>query len=142
MPADPDVAKFVTAIGASEPSPDSTNYKKWKAVFRRSNYFRLDGMLIVVKISRSEKPFWGIGKDILDLLSLLEDYRIILLTSDKEGWAFPKRDVEGMIKSKRWKLREADNNYKINAPLPDKNSFFSPEHYLKKFGSANNESAI
>lgn len=136
MPPDSDVAQFVAAIGASEPSPDSENVEKWKAIFRRSNYFRLNGMLVVVKISRSAKPFWGLGKPILDLLSPLEDYRVILLTSAKEGWAFSKGDVEKMIESKRWKLREADNNYKINPPLPDKNCFFSPENFLKKFGSA------
>lgn len=132
MSIDKDVKNFVEAVGASEPSPDSENYYKWKAIFKRSNYFLINKTFMVVKISRSEKPFWGLGKKILDLLNLLEEYYLVLLISSHEGWIFTKSEVNANIKSKKWNLREADNNYKINYPLPDKNSFFSPQNCLKK----------
>ena len=67
MTADKDVMDFANAIGASEPSPDSENYQKWKAIFKRSNYFILNKRFMIVKISRSNKPFWGVGKEIIDL---------------------------------------------------------------------------
>ena len=141
MSGDADVKAFADAIGATEPSPESPNYQKWKMIFRRSNYFRWNGMFVVVKISRSKKPFWGVGKEILDLLNLLEDYRLVLLASPKEGWAFSKAEVEANISSLRWKLREADGNYKINPPLPDRNGFFSPQNFIKKFAPDENETA-
>jgi hypothetical protein len=86
----------------------------------------------MVKISRSEKPFWGIGKPFIDLLNNF-DYLLILLVSNLEGWVFSKEEVNSNIKNKKWNLREADKNFKINWPLPDRNSFYSPENFLKKF---------
>jgi len=91
---------------------------------------------LIVKISRSKTPFWGIGKDFLDLLNRFEqiDYFLILLVSGKEGWVFSRQEVNANITSQKWKLREADNNYKINWPLPDTNSFTSPDTFLKRIG--------
>jgi hypothetical protein len=134
MSADKDVMDFANAIDASEPSPDSENYRKWKAIFKRSNYFILNKKFMIVKISRSKKPFWGVGKEIIDLLNMTEEYYLILLTSSREGWVFTKSEINANIKSKKWNLREADNNYKINFPLPDRNSFLSPKNCLKKLG--------
>lgn len=141
MSADKDVMDFVKAIGASEPPPDSENYQKWKAIFKRSNYFILNKNFMIVKISRSDKPFWGVGKDIIDLLNLVEEYYLVLLISSREGWVFTKSEINANIKSKKWNLRHADNNYKINFPLPDKNSFFSPKNCLKKLGLEENANA-
>ena len=134
MTSDRDIGGFVAAIGAKEPSPDSGNYAKWKAIFRRSNYFLFNGKFMIVKISRSKKPFWGVGKEFIDLLNSLDDFYLVLLISQREGWVFSKSEVNAQIKSGRWNLREADNNYKINYPLPDNNSFFSPKTFLKKLG--------
>jgi len=142
MSTDKDVAQFVAAIGAKEPSPDSENYAKWKAMFKRSNYFLFNGKFMVVKISRSKKPFWGVGKDFIDLLNSRDDYYLVLLISPREGWLFSKGEVNTHIKSKRWNLREADNNYRINYPLPDSNSFFSPRNFLKKLGLSEEGNAI
>ena len=136
MAVDPDIHAFVEAIGANAPSPGSDDFDKWKSIFKRSNYFRFCGKIMMVKISRSEKPFWGAGKDILDLLNTLDDYYFVLLISSREGWVFSKSEVNAHIRSKKWNLRVADNNYKINSPLPDKNSFFSPENFLKRVGLA------
>jgi len=134
MNIDNDIAVFVAAIGAKEPSPSSENYAKWKAIFKRSNYFILNKKFTIVKISRSKKPFWGVGKDFVDLFNSLDDYYLVLLISSSEGWVFTKSEVNAHIGSKRWKFREADNNYKINYPLPDGNSFFSPRGCLKRLG--------
>ena len=129
-----EIKKFVDEIGAGEPPPDSEGHVQWRAIFRRSNYFIFDGKLMIVKISRSSKPFWGVGKQYIDLLNSLDDYYLILLCSQKEGWAFVKKEIDAHIKSGRWKLREKDSNYKINSPLPDNNSFTSPENFLRKWG--------
>ena len=141
MPADTDVQEFVEAVGATEPAPGSPNYEKWKLLFRRSNYFLLSGKFTVVKISRSKKPFWGVSKEILDLFDNLDDYFLVLLVSSREGWAFSKSDVRKQISSQRWKLREADGNYKINSPLPDANAFYSPERFSTKFLGAHHDAA-
>jgi len=137
MAIDPDIKSFVDEIGAKEPSSSSESYAEWRTIFRRSNYFLLNGMVMIVKISRSEKPFWGVGKNFIDLLNSSEDYYLVLLISPREGWVFDKQEVNANISSKRWNLREKDNNYKINYPLPDRNSFFSPKNFLKKVGVEN-----
>ena len=87
---------------------------------------------MMVKISRSDPPFWGIGKNFVDLLNA-HDYLLVLLVSDREGWVFSKDEVNSNIGNKKWNLRVKDNNYKINWPLPDRNSFNCPENFLKKF---------
>lgn len=78
--------------------------------------------------------FGGVGKDYIDLLNNAENYFLILLTSSREGWFFAKAEINNNINSGKWRLREADNNYKINVPLPDTNSFITPSHFLKKIG--------
>jgi hypothetical protein len=129
---DDEIQEFAKAIGAIIPEPGSEHYATFKSIFKRSNYFLLGNKLIMVKISRSEKPFWGIGKGFIDLLNN-SDFLLILLVSNREGWAFSKSEVNSNIRNKKWNLRTADSNYKINWPLPDRNSFFSPENFLKKF---------
>jgi hypothetical protein len=85
MSVDNDIAYFVSEIGAKEPSPSSEIYSQWKAIFKRSNYFILNNKFMIVKISRSNKPFWGVGKDFIDLLNSLDDYYLVLLVSKAEG---------------------------------------------------------
>ena len=134
MSVDKDITQFVASIGARAPSPASEDYAKWKAIFRRPNYFFFDNKFMIVKISRSKKPFWGVGKDFIDLFNSLDDYLFVLLISPREGGVFTKSEVKTHVKSGRWKLRETDNNYKINHPLPDGNSFSSPENFLTTVG--------
>jgi hypothetical protein len=129
---DEQIRQFAQGIGAIEPASNSVAYEKWRSVFRRPNYFLFHDKVIVVKISRSTPPFWGVGKKYIDLLESLDDYYVVLLISEREGWVFNKLDVRASIKSRKWKLRAADGNYKINLPLPDRNSFFSLENLLKK----------
>lgn len=129
---DKEIQAFTQAVGAKEPQPGSENYAIFRSVFKRSNYFSLGNKIIMVKISRSDPPFWGIGKNFVDLLNA-HDYLLVLLVSDREGWVFSKDEVNSNIGHKKWNLRVADNNYKINWPLPDRNSFNCPENFLKKF---------
>jgi len=129
---DKEIQEFTQSIGAVTPQPGTEHYTIFKTIFKRSNYFLLGKKFIMVKISRSEPPFWGIGKDFIDLLNNF-DYLLILLVSNREGWTFSKDEVNSNIRHKKWNLRIADNNYKINWPMPDRNSFHSPENFLKKF---------
>lgn len=139
---DREIREFTSAVGAIEPQRGDETYSTFRAIFRRSNYFILRGTapkpnkFLIVKISRSKTPFWGIGKDFLDPLNKFEQihYFLVLLVSGKEGWVFSRQEVNANIKSEKWKLREADNNYKINWPLPDTNSFTSPDTFLKRIG--------
>lgn len=129
-----EIKEFTTAIGAKEPNPGDKNYKIFRQVFKRSNYFILNGQFAIIKISRSAKPFWGVGKDYIEFLNNTENYFLILLVSNREGWVFTKAEINNNIKSDKWRLREEDKNYKINLPLPDKNSFISSSHFMKKIG--------
>jgi hypothetical protein len=130
-----EIKEFATAIGAKEPNPGDKNYTLFRQLFKRSNYFILDGKFAIIKISRSAKPFWGVGKDYIEFLNNTGNYFLILLTSNREGWVFTKAEINNNIKSAKWRLREEDNNYKINVPLPDSNSFITPSHFLKKIGA-------
>lgn len=137
-----EIREFTSAVGAIEPQPEDETYSSFRAIFRQSNYFILrgappkPGKFLIIKISRSKTPFWGIGKDFLDLLNKFAqiDYFLVLMVSGKEGWVFSREEVNANIRSQKWKLREADNNYKINWPLPDTNSFTSPDTFLKRIG--------
>lgn len=130
---DIEIREFTQAIGAVTPPQGSEHYATFRSIFRRSNYFLLAGKFLMVKISRSANPFWGIGKDFVDLLNDV-DYFLVLLVSNREGWVFAKAEVNSNINSNRWRLREADRNYKIHMPLPDRNSFHSHQSFLEKIG--------
>ena len=129
-----EIEEFALSIGAKEPQPGDENYTAFRKIFKRSNYFILNETFIIIKISRSAKPFWGVGKKYIDLLNSTENYFLILLVSNREGWFFDKSQINNNIEKGRWNLREKDNNYKINFPLPDKNSFNSPSNLLNKIG--------
>lgn len=131
---DKDIREFVEAIGAIEPQPSDKNYHLFRTIFKRSNYFLLSGKFLVIKVSRSKRPFWGVGRNHIDLLNNFENYFLVLLVSSKEGWVFSKKEINANIANGTWRIREKDNNYKINWPLPDTNSFCSPSNFLKKLG--------
>lgn len=59
---------------------------------------------------------------------------LILLVSGREGWFFDKHDIDYNIKKGYWKLNRKDDNYKINPPLKDKNSFSTHKQFLSKIG--------
>ena len=130
---DEQIRRFTQAIGAAAPASDNKAYEKWRNLFKRPNYFLFNKKVMIVKISRSDPPFWGVGQIYINLLDSLSDYSLVLLISEREGWFFNKSNIRANIRLKKWKLREADSNYKINFPLPDRNAFYSPEHFLEIF---------
>ena len=131
MPKDRDILGFAQMVGAKGPEEGTESYMQFRSMFPRSNYFFLKGRILIVKISRSARPFWGVGEKYLDFLDSF-DYFLVLLTSNTEGWIFSKKEVKANIAGDKWRLREQDRNYKINMPLPDQNSFFSSESFLKR----------
>jgi hypothetical protein len=104
-------------------------------MFKRQNYFTINDCFLVIKISRSERPFWGLTKAIIDFLNQLNDYSVVLLTSPTESWVFSKSQVNGHMRSGHWALREADGNYKVNMPLPHSNMFSTTSRLLSHVGA-------
>lgn len=130
MPKDGDILRFAQMVGAKEPEEGTESYLKFRAIFPRSNYFFLKGKILIIKISRSKRPFWGAARKYLDFLDSF-DYCLVLLISDAEGWVFSRNEVRANIARDKWRLRVNDGEYKINMPLPGNNSFSSPEHFLR-----------
>ena len=132
-----EVQRFATAVGAKRMKLDiGINEEK---LFVRANYYQLSDCRLVIKISRS-RPFWGVGVKQIRILEQHGKYYLILLVSDKEGWFFSNTEVKHNIQTQRWKIGH-DNNYKINMPLPDANSFSSPGQLLRKITTARSPGA-
>jgi hypothetical protein len=120
-----EVTIFAEKIGASNAPPVA------KQFLHGRNLFFINNNVLVIKISRSKRPFWGINKDYKDFLHFL-----ILLISENSGYIYSKREVDQKIKSLEWNLQASDNNYKIN--YNDgfyRNKFSSPEECLAKMNS-------
>ncbi len=126
---DIEIKTFINSIDAIELSIEE------KEIFNRSNYFKFRDTktLIAIKISRSAKPFFGIGKKFIDFANHEGKFYLILLISDKSGWCYSKNEVNSNIKNGFWKYREEDDNYKINhGDLSDMNYFTSNNIFLSK----------
>ena len=135
---DREIREFIDSIGASEPNRSEKNYDLFRTVFKRSNYFRLNSKFLIIKVSRIEKPFFGVSKDILDILDDMNigNYFLVLLVSNSEGWIYSKSEIKTNINSSVWKASEKDNNYKIHyATLRDYNLFASPLEFLNILGA-------
>lgn len=104
-----EINEFADAIGAKEPNPTEQSHIAFRALFPRHNYFLLNRKFIIIKISRSKRPFWGIGKKYIDFLNDF-DYFLILLTSNNSGYVFSKQEVNARIKDNTWRLYVKDNN--------------------------------
>ncbi len=126
-----EIDTFIKNIGAVTPNDQSDDYNKFRTMFKRNNYFILHSKYLMVKISRTEKLFWGIGKRFVDLLNN-SNWLLVLLVSSEEGWVFSKEEVNSNISNNKWRLREKDKNYKIYLPLPDKNSFHGHQDFFRK----------
>jgi len=114
---------------------DTHDFVEDKTNFSRSNYFKFRDTttLIAIKISRSANPFFGIGKQVIDLVNSNENkFYLVLLISDKSGWVYSKNEVNSNIRDGFWKRAE-DNNYKINkGDLSGANYFTSHDVFLNK----------
>ncbi|MFO1318627.1 MAG: hypothetical protein U1F52_03340 [Burkholderiales bacterium] len=133
METDLDIAEFVERVGAKEPLQNDESYSTFRRMFKRHNYFTLNGRFLIIKVSRSKRPFWGVGKDFIDFLNGLPNYYLVLLVPGCEGWVFSKEEVGANILDGKWGLG-ADNDYKINVPLRDTASFAGPKTFKRKIG--------
>lgn len=130
---DKEIEFFTESIKAFEPAPTDNNYSLFRSLFKRENYFILGDRFVIIKISRSPRPFWGVGRKFIEFFTTLKvDYLLVLLVSEYSGWVFDKQEVTYHIEKGDWKLRSKDDNYKINSPLKDDNSFATPKHFLNK----------
>ncbi len=127
-----EIDEFTKAIGATAPTAGDAQFFMWKQILKRPNYFRFLKNLMIVKISRLEKPFWGVGKPYIDLFNEhCNDYYLVLLAGDGSGWVFRKAQVNSMVENGTWKEAK-DNNYKMNTPLPDSYHFHSANDFLNR----------
>lgn len=90
-------------------------------IIRRRNYFLLGtGTYLVVKLSRSDKPFFGLGRQFVDLFNeLTEDsgtYYFVGLDSHNTGWLMSKdRLLKNIANGSISRSSEGTNTeYKIN----------------------------
>ena len=100
---EPEVLEFAASICATEPDESEEIYRIYRSIFRERNYFRHPAGFLVVKISRSKKPFWGITKQIFDALNAHFNYHLVLLTKADQGWVFSKSQAVERIGS-TWHL--------------------------------------
>ncbi len=129
---DQEIKTFTEKIGAIRPQPGDKSYKLFKSIFRRSNYFVHKKGAMIIKISRTEKPWWGVGKKYIDLLNDLQvNFFLVLLESQRSGYVFTKEELNRKIQSGDWRLA-SDDNYKIYPPLPDQNVFLNVGQFLQK----------
>ncbi len=125
-----EVKQFTEAVGAIYPDVEHSMYVQFRQFFKRQSVFLLGGKFLIVKISRTEKPFWGIAKRYIDILNNYDDFHLVLLTSYNDGYCFSKNEINKSIENKKWGLSK--DQYKINPPLPDQNSFCSIESFKKQ----------
>ena len=137
MAIDKEVEDFTDAIGAYEPQTGDEIYRTFRTIFKRRNYFFLEGNFIIGKISRTNPAWWGVRKDIIEAFNkwpTLENYFLVLLINGNEGWVYSKNEINRNIDDGIWKCGK-DQNYKIYpAVIKDRNSFISPNQFLKKIG--------
>jgi hypothetical protein len=131
---EPEILEFATSIGATEPQEGDEIYRLYRSFFKEHNYFRHPSGFLVIKLSRSKKPFWGLHKNIMQFLDESLPYNLILLTSASQGWLFTQQEVAAYLRAKTWNLDGTGKQYKINMPLPDSNMFFGPKGCLKRLG--------
>jgi len=131
---EPEIIKFADSIGATEPSETDDFYRTYRAMFRERNYFRHSSGFLVIKLSRSKKPFWGLTSEIVSFLNAHIPYSVIFLRSAGQGWVFSKEEAIANIQSRHWNLNAA-GQYIINMPLPDSNGFFGPKRCLQLLGT-------
>jgi hypothetical protein len=99
---------------------------------RYGNYFNLGGHWLIMRVSRSSRPFWGLRLSAVQLFRD-EDFSLLLLTSSSAGWCIPARQVHALIRDRRWRLAK-DLEFKINLPLPENRRFGSSDELRARLG--------
>lgn len=101
----------------------------YKLLKYRGNIMRCGECFVLVKLSRLNKPFWGLNGALIDLL-INNSFKFfcIFLINEQEGWIFPAKEFRYMLMSSKWKKNEK-KQYIVNSPLPDKWSFSNISKY-------------
>lgn len=113
-----EVLTFAKQLGAQDLK--SQYDPRLNRVLRRRNYFLLaKDMYLIVKLSRSEKPFFGLGKQFVDLFNELTEesgtYYFVGLDSHNTGWLISKNSLLQDIDNGSISWSEgASTEYKIN----------------------------
>ena len=84
---------------------------------RAGKYFTLDDMWVILRLSRSKRPFFGFRLATLDTFAREGRFALVLLTSKATGYALSASQVVRQITEGRWRLAR-DLEYKIDLPLP------------------------
>ena len=128
MSIDPDVQLFVDAMKARSPSVGDKEFDLFDHVTKRGNYFIHPRGFMIVKISRTEVPFWGVGKKHIDILNAtLDNYFLVLLVSSSSGYILDKAAINSNIVHDNWRVSGPD--YKVHRP-PMSHAFNNVEQCL------------
>lgn len=103
-------ASFAAQLGATP-----LDFREYPSIFAT------DDLVLSVKISRTDKPFWGISEKVVNNLCCANSSRTfygVFLINENEGRVYSSNDVHRMIRSGRWKISKGQ--YKINPPLEDR----------------------
>jgi hypothetical protein len=138
-----EIKKFTESVGATPLRSKDIIYSD--KVFRRSNYFLLNGVCLIIKLSRIKSPFWGLGEQIINYLNSLKElnnYYLVLLTSEKAGWVFSKSQINNNIENGLWPTAVKEYGegfeYKIHSSaLKDEDSFSTYNQFFEKIGFKN-----
>ena len=66
-----EIKEFTEAVGAAEPIPGGEEYTLFRKEFKKSHYFIFGKKFMVVKMSRTVRPFWGPIHTQIDVLIFL-----------------------------------------------------------------------
>lgn len=114
-----EVQRFAKNIGAI---PKSVANSRCRSLY---DFQKMD---MIIKVSRTPKPFWGLPGKVLDnFLSKGSYFYCVFLVSENEGWLYSQKDVHHMLQSKKWKKSKSD--YKVNPPHADNLQFCSFEKF-------------
>jgi len=113
-----EVLEFAKEIGATD-LKELFASSEYHGLFKRRNYFLLNkDNFLIVKISRNKiKPFYGLGKDFVDLFNTLTEkggtYYYVALESNRSGWVLSKQQIQNLISSGLLSFSEKHKEYKV-----------------------------
>jgi hypothetical protein len=132
-----EVMEFANALGATD-LKSVFDYSAFHGLFKRRNYFLLKPKtFLIVKISRKDNAFWGLGRKFIDLFNMLTEkngnYYFVALESNRSGWVLSKSEILNRISNGSLSYSTNQEQYKINmCNLKDENGFYSVQGFLKK----------
>jgi hypothetical protein len=133
-------AQSINACDVHDYSGDQVMSKRessWarRPKFRRGHYFVLElnneTYFLIMKISRSYPPFWGVGENNLNYCLKFSKTHpfLILLDSDHSGWVYSKNDINQCLKLGNWSYSNRDHKINRNN-VTDKIWFNSKEGFF------------